>query len=153
MRTIGTTLLFLALALTAYGQTKTDSRRSSSRAEAKDGNDKKGTIFMKEFDPHFAHTVFFWLKNPDSQEDRTAFETSLKKFLNKSAYAKTTFIGKPPKASRNVVDGSFTYSLILSFESAEAQKNYQDEPPHKVFIEESENLWEKVVVYDSQGVQ
>src|SRR5680860_118975 len=145
MRTIGTTLLFLALALTAYGQTKTDSRLR--------GNDTKDTIFMKEFDPHFAHTVFFWLKNPDSQEDRTAFETSLKKFLNKSAYAKTTFIGKPPKASRDVVDGSFTYSLILSFESAEAQQNYQDEPPHKVFIEESENLWEKVVVYDSQGVQ
>lgn len=145
MRTIGTTLLFLALALTAYGQTKTDSRLR--------GNDKNNTIFMKEFDPHFAHTVFFWLKNPDSQEDRTAFETSLKKFLNKSAYAKTTFIGKPPKASRDVVDGSFTYSLILSFESAEAQQNYQDEPPHKVFIEESENLWEKVVVYDSQGVQ
>lgn len=107
---------------------------------------------MKEFDPHFAHTVFFWLKNPDNQEDRNAFETSLKKFLNKSAYAKTNFIGKPPKASRDVVDGSFTYSLILTFESAEAQQNYQDEPPHKVFIEESENLWEKVVVYDSKGI-
>ncbi|WP_373516531.1 Dabb family protein [Pricia sp.] len=145
MRTIGTTLLFLALALTAYGQTETDSRES--------GNDNKRTLPMKEFDPHFAHTVFFWLKNPDSHEDRKAFETSLKKFLDKSAYAKTTFIGKPPKASRNVVDGSFTYSLILTFESAEAQQNYQDEPPHKVFIEESEDLWEKVLVYDSQGVQ
>lgn len=152
MRTIGTTLLFLVFALTAYGQTETDSRRNPSRAEPKDGNHKNEKLSMKEFDPHFAHTVFFWLKNPDSQEDRTAFETSLKKFLSKSAYANTTFIGKPPKASRNVVDGSFTYSLILSFESAEAQQNYQDEPPHKVFIEESENLWEKVVVYDSQGL-
>ena len=104
---------------------------------------------MKTFDPAFAHTVYFWLKNPDSKEDRKAFETSLQKFLDNSAYAKTKFIGKPPKASRDVVDGSFTYSLIVTFESAEAQQNYQDEAPHKLFIEESSELWTKVIVYDS----
>ncbi|MBQ4913908.1 Dabb family protein [Maribacter sp. MMG018] len=130
MKTI-TTLLFLTIAITAFGQT---------------------TDTMKEFDPNFSHTVFFWLKNPDSQADRTAFVTSLKKFLDNSAYAKTKFIGTPPKASRDVVDGSFTYSLILSFDSAEAQQAYQDEAPHKVFIKESEALWEKVIVYDSQGI-
>ena len=51
------------------------------------------------------------------------------------------------------VDDSFTYSLILSFESAEDQAAYQTEPPHLVFIEECEDLWEKVIVYDSQGIQ
>ncbi|ASV29644.1 stress responsive protein [Maribacter cobaltidurans] len=130
MKTIAT-LLFLTLSLTAFGQTKKE---------------------MKEFDPHFNHTVFFWLKNPDSEADRTAFVKSLTKFLDNSGYAKTKFIGKPPKASRDVVDGSFTFSLMVSFESAEAQQAYQDEAPHKVFIEESEHLWEKVIVYDSQGI-
>lgn len=124
-------LLFLTLAVSSYGQTKTN---------------------MKEFDPHFAHTVYFWLKNPDNPKDRKAFETSLQKFLDNSAYAKTNFIGTPPQASRNVVDGSFTYSLIVTFESAEAQQNYQDEAPHKLFIEESSDLWEKVIVYDSKGI-
>ncbi len=123
--------LLLITAVTTYGQTKNE---------------------MKQFDPNFAHTVYFWLKNPDSQEDRKAFETSLQKFLDNSAYAKTNFIGKPPKASRDVVDGSFTYSLIVTFESAEAQQNYQDEAPHKLFIEESSDLWTKVIVYDSQGI-
>lgn len=107
---------------------------------------------MKEFDPNFSHTVFFWLKNPDNAADRSAFETSLTKFLNSSAYAKTKFIGTPPRASRDVVDGSFTYSLILSFDSAEAQQAYQDEASHKVFIAESENLWSKVIVYDSTSI-
>jgi hypothetical protein len=107
---------------------------------------------MKEFDSNFAHTVYFWLANPDNEEDCQAFETSLQKFLDNSAYAKTKFIGKPPRASRDVVDGSFTYSLIVSFESAEAQQNYQDEAPHKLFIEESSKLWTKVIVYDSKGV-
>ncbi|NNE78056.1 MAG: Dabb family protein [Pricia sp.] len=107
---------------------------------------------MTDFDNNFAHTVYFWLKNPDNQDDRLAFETSLQKFLNKSAYAKTKFIGRPPKASRDVVDGSFTYSLIATFDSAEAQQKYQDEPPHKVFVEEASDLWKKVIVYDSTGI-
>jgi len=107
---------------------------------------------MKEFDSNFSHTVFFWLKNPDNAADRTAFETSLKKFLDNSGYAKTKFIGRPPRASRDVVDGSFTYSLILSFDSAQSQKAYQDEAPHKVFIAESEKLWTKVIVYDSTSI-
>ena len=132
MRTLTLAILFLTLAITANGQTKND---------------------MREFDPNFAHTVFFWFKNPDNKADRATFEKSLQKFLDNSQYAKTSFIGMPPKASRDVVDGSFTYSLIVTFESAEAQKNYQDEAPHKVFIEESSALWEKVIVYNSKGVQ
>jgi len=105
------------------------------------------------FDQTFAHVVYFWFKNPDSQADRATFEASLTKFLNNSQYAKTKFIGKPPKATRDVVDDSFTYSLILSFESAEDQAAYQEEAPHKVFVEECEDLWEKVIVYDSQGIE
>lgn len=111
-------------------------------------NDKE----MKEFDSNFSHTVFFWLKNPDNAADRAAFETSLKKFLDNSGYAKTKFIGTPPRASRDVVDGSFTYSLILTFDSAESQQEYQDEAPHKLFIAESENLWTRVIVYDSTSI-
>lgn len=106
----------------------------------------------KEFDASFTHTVFFWLKNPDNSSDRIAFETALKKFLANSEYAKTNFIGVPPQATRGVVDGSFTYSLIVTFESAEAQQAYQDEIPHKVFIEEAQGLWEKVIVYDATGI-
>ncbi|MGB5499218.1 MAG: Dabb family protein [Maribacter sp.] len=125
------TLLFLTFAISSNAQTENT---------------------MGEFDANFAHTVYFWLSNPDNQEDRTAFETSLKKFLDHSAYAKTNFIGTPPRASRDVVDGSFTYSLIVTFESVDAQQKYQDEAPHKLFIEESSHLWNKVIVYDSTGI-
>jgi len=131
MKVFTITLLFLTFTLPNYGQIKKS---------------------MKKFDPNFAHTVYFWLKNPDSQDDRRAFETSLRKFLDHSQFAKTNFIGRPPRASRDVVDGSFSYSLIVTFESAEAQQNYQEEPPHKLFVEESSELWSKVIVYDSQSI-
>ncbi|PKQ44670.1 Dabb family protein [Confluentibacter flavum] len=105
-----------------------------------------------EFDNHFTHVVYFWLKNPDSAEDKKAFLTSLKNFMSKSEYAKTKFIGEPAGTSRDVVDGSFTYSLILSFPSKEVQDKYQKEAPHVKFVEESQHLWERVVVYDSVGI-
>ncbi len=107
---------------------------------------------MNTFDPAFAHTVYFWFNNPDNQADRDLFEASLKKFLDNSKFAKTNFIGTPPKATREVVDGSFTYSLIVTFESAEAQEGYQKEQPHLTFIDECKHLWKKVIVYDSLGL-
>lgn len=130
MRRTICTLLFLTFAISSYGQTKNN---------------------MKDFDPNYVHTVFFWLKNPDNQTDREKFKTSLGKFLNNSLYAKTKFIGTPPKATREVVDGSFTFSMTVTFDSAESQAKYQTEPAHLTFIEESSSLWTKVIVYDSQG--
>ncbi|WP_373056737.1 Dabb family protein [Zunongwangia sp. H14] len=102
-----------------------------------------------EFDKHFTHVVYFWLNNPDSPEDREAFQTSLQKFMDNSKYAQTKFIGIPAETPREVVDNSYTYSLILTFPSKEIQDKYQKEAAHLTFIEESEDLWEKVQVYDS----
>ncbi len=124
-------ILFLTIAMCSYGQ-------------------KQDT--MKEFNSNFAHNVYFWLKNPDNQEDRAKFVTSLQKFLGSSKYAKTGFIGVPPRASREVVDGSFTYSMVVTFDSPEAQEAYQKEDVHLKFIEESSSLWTKVIVYDSTGI-
>ena len=107
----------------------------------------------QDFDPNYVHNVFFWMKDPTNEVSNKKFEVSLRKFLDRSKYAKTQFIGKPPIGTRSVVDDSFSYSLVLSFESAEAQENYQNEAAHLVFIEESQDLWEKVVVYDAMGIK
>lgn len=107
---------------------------------------------MKSFDPAFAHVVYFWLHNPDNASDRQAFEAALMKFLNTSQFAKTKYIGTPPAAIRDVVDGSFTYNMVVTFESAEAQAEYQKEQPHLDFIAEASHLWKRVQVYDSMGL-
>lgn len=106
-----------------------------------------------EFDKNFTHVVYFWLNNPENEKDRLDFETSLKKFLDQSDYAKTKFIGIPANTPREVVDNSYTYSLILTFPSKEIQNRYQNEAAHLTFIEEASHLWEKVEVYDSIGLE
>lgn len=119
------------------------------RPEPKEEAAPEAQAVKLEFDPHFSHTVFIWLKNPDSAEDRQAFETALETFLENSEYAQTNYVGIPPKATREVVDGSFTYQLTVTFASAEDQQGYQDEPAHLLFIEQASPLWNKVVVYDA----
>ncbi len=124
------TLLLSGMSLMAFGQeTKTE----------------------RTFDPAFVHSVYFWLHNPDSDSDRAAFEDAINTLLANSKYTKTNFVGTPPKAIREVVDDSFTYNLLVTFESAEAQEGYQVEEAHLTFIREAQHLWKKVVVYDAQG--
>ena len=107
----------------------------------------------QEFDSHFTHVVYFWLKNPENTADRAAFLKSLSTFMEDSQYANTKFIGEPAETPRGVVDNTYTYSLILTFPSKEIQDLYQKETAHLKFIEESEALWEKVQVYDSVGIK
>lgn len=104
---------------------------------------------VSEFDPTFCHVVYFWLKEPNNAAHRAQFEGAVKAFMIDSQYAKTRFVGVAPKSTREVVDDSFTYSLILSFESAEAQAKYQAEEAHTVFVDTCKDLWDKVIVYDS----
>ena len=105
------------------------------------------------FNDNYTHVVYFWFHNPDNIQEKTFFEASLTKFLSQSEYAQTNFIGTPPQATREVVDDSFTYNLILTFDSAATQEAYQNEAAHLVFIEECKHLWKKVVVYDANGLE
>ena len=97
----------------------------------------------------FAHIVLFWLKNPDNQLERKEFESSLETFIKNSEYVKSMHFGSPANTNRSVIDNTYTYCLIVTFTSKEKQDKYQDEQGHKKFISESEELWDKVTVYDS----
>lgn len=117
-----------------------------------------GILFFSCIEPNdnmqgtFTHSVYFWLKNPDNAEDRAAFEKSITKFIDNSKYVKTRYLGTPANTPREVVDNSYTYCLIVSFDDKEAQDKYQTEPVHDKFKEESEHLWTKVQIYDSLKV-
>lgn len=95
------------------------------------------------------HHVFFWLKEPKNKEHCTKFESALTE-LTKVKTIKISHIGKPADTeSRDVVDHSYTYSLLVLFNSKEEQDLYQIDPIHQKFVKENSNLWDKVVVYDS----
>ncbi len=104
------------------------------------------------FDPAFTHVVYFWLHHPDNPDECLEFENAVRMLMEQSRYTKTNFLGRPPKASREVVDDTFTYTMIVTFESAAAQNAYQEEQAHLDFIANAGHLWKKVVVYDALGL-
>ncbi len=106
----------------------------------------------KKMEGEFIHAVYFWLKNPDSKEDCAKFEKSLTNFINNSEFILRKHIGKPARTDRDVIDNTYTYSLVLAFKNKEIQDKYQVEPGHLKFIEECEDLWKKVIVYDSETI-
>lgn len=96
----------------------------------------------------FVHQVYFWLKNPQSAEDKAKLISALQKL----AQVKTIqeyHIGEPPPAERDVVDASYSVSWMLMFKDKAAQDNYQTDPIHLKFVEENAALWDRVVVYDA----
>ena len=102
----------------------------------------------KKTEGSFMHVVFFWLKNED-EASRKKFLSELRNFIDNVDLIKTKHVGSPAGTNREVIDSSWTYSLILSFESKKEQDLYQEHELHKKFIENASSLWEKVQVYDS----
>ena len=94
------------------------------------------------------HHVFFWLKNPESKEDREKLFEGLKTLAGIETVRKI-YIG-PPAATeeRSVVDSSYSASELLFFDDLEGQNVYQEHPIHKNFVEQCSGLWKKVLVYD-----
>jgi hypothetical protein len=99
----------------------------------------------------FIHHVYFWLKNPSSNEDRQQLIEGLKK-LTKVKTIKMFHIGKPADTNRDVIDTSYSISWMLIFDDKAAEESYQVDPIHLNFVETCKHLWQKVVVYDSVNV-
>ncbi len=97
----------------------------------------------------FVHTVFFWMKNPDNQEDKAAFHTGLLK-LAEIENIQTAYIGQAAATDREVIDNTYQFSITFIFDSKANQDIYQDHPDHHAFINNCSQYWERVLVYDAE---
>ena len=109
---------------------------------------KAGFRDSKELEGGFLHMVFFWLIN-DTPEVKKQFLKELKEFVRQVEAIKKVHIGPPANTDRDVIDNTYSYSLVLTFESKKEHDIYQEHAAHKKFIENASTLWEKVLVYDS----
>ena len=96
----------------------------------------------------FVHHVYFWLKNPDSSDDKKKLIEGLKK-LSKVKTIKSFHIGQPAPTNRDVIERSYAISWLALFDNGADQDSYQTDPIHLKFVEECSMLWTKVIVYDS----
>jgi hypothetical protein len=99
----------------------------------------------------FIHHVYFWLKKPVTGEVKAKFEKALKELVTIETIV-DYHLGVPAGTSRDVIDSSYSYSLLVTFKNKEGQDIYQPHPKHQKFIADCQDLWEKVVVYDSVSI-
>lgn len=96
------------------------------------------------------HTVYFYLNDDVTDEQREEFESGLKQLLEIESIYKSE-LGIPGQtASRDVTDHSFGYSIFTWFETLENYKIYDEHPVHLEFIDTYNPLWADVKVYDSE---
>ena len=103
---------------------------------------------MGTFKTGFVHTVFFWLKDKNNAEHKTALHAGLKK-LSEISEIGEAYVGSPAPTNREVIDSSYDFSITFIFDSAEKQDIYQDHPDHHAFIAQCSSLWDRVQVYDA----
>ena len=99
----------------------------------------------------FVHVVYFWLKSDLTGAQVAEFETGLRKMLEDSEHASTGHVGKPAGTPREVVDNSYDFCLIVTFDDASSHEAYQVEPAHDRFREINEQFTDRVQIYDSLG--
>jgi hypothetical protein len=99
----------------------------------------------------FVHSVYFWLKPDLTEQQIEEFESALRLMIEDSQYALTGHIGKPAGTPRKVVDNTYDFNLIVTFDDAASHDSYQTEAPHDRFREISSQYTERVQIYDSMA--
>ncbi|CAD5285869.1 conserved hypothetical protein [Imperialibacter sp. EC-SDR9] len=109
------------------------------------------TKTMKDSSVNFYHVVYFWLKDP-SEANKKTFLSHVKEYTGSIDVIKERFIGTPADTNRPVIDNTYTFSIVLAFDSKKDQDAYQEHPVHLAFVEKAQHMWSKVQVYDSVKV-
>lgn len=99
----------------------------------------------------FVHHVFFWLKEDLSSAEIDTFENTVKTLLTIDC-VRFGDVGKPAATNRPVIDTTYSYSLLLVFESEADHDIYQSHPTHVTFVNTCSSFWSKVVIYDSDSI-
>ena len=94
------------------------------------------------------HTVFFWLKEGLSEEQRADFFRGLETLKEIPSSGPVTTGTPSATAKRPVIVDSYDFGLTCVFESVEEHDVYQAHEIHQKFINGCAQYWDKVQVYD-----
>jgi hypothetical protein len=96
-----------------------------------------------------SHDVYFTL-NDSSPAKRAELVAAGRKYLGGHDGVLFFSVGvRAPELARPVNDRDFDVALHVTFDGKASHDKYQEAPRHKQFIEEQQENWKKVRVFDS----
>ena len=95
------------------------------------------------------HSVYFWLDDRLTDEQKQQFEGGLRALFDIDVVRQGNYAAAAPTPERPVTNNTYDYALFLDFDSVEDHNTYQDHPDHDVFVEKFSPWFAKVAVYDA----
>ena len=96
------------------------------------------------------HSVYFWLDESLSAEEKFEFQQGLKALLEIDVVASGKIGQAAATPKRPVTQNTFDYALMLEFASVEDHNIYQDHPGHHAFVDRFAKWFKTVQVYDTE---
>lgn len=94
------------------------------------------------------HLVLYYLKNPDSVEDKQKLIAGLKELVTVKQ-VKTSQVGVPMEFKADDPFKNYHVSLLMMFDDKNDINIYHKDPIHQKFVAACGNLWVKTLKYDS----
>lgn len=143
--------LFLALAIITFVACSADQTKISDlESEVSTLQEQVKSIEADFNEPNFMHTVYFWLKEDLSAEDKKMFDEKVAALGDIKSVKRYRLGGPAATEERGVVDNSYSLALNVEFTSIENHDAYQVDPIHLDFVESCKTFWDKVIVYDNE---
>src|ERR1051325_2763147 len=86
----------------------------------------------RRFHPVFIHSVYFWLKEGLTASEAEAFTRGLRSLTTIDS-VRQSYIGVPAETRREVIDSTYSYALIVTFDDLAGHEQYQVDPVHDRF--------------------
>jgi len=97
----------------------------------------------------YNHYLLFWLKKDLTAQEVANFPQFFEE-LGKLPYLKSIHYGEPANSSpRKVLDNSFSYNVVMTFDSLEDLETYGKLPKHLEIVKKYSVYWDKMQVHDS----
>lgn len=136
-------ILLTGLLLVAFSACQSNVEESAQP----ETNESESTVDMLQ------HTVYFYLNDDVTEEEKQQFEEGLKELLEISEIYKSELGVPADTEARDVTDHGYAYAIYTWFETMEAYKVYAEHPDHLDFIDEYSSLWADVKVYDADIIE
>ena len=96
----------------------------------------------------FMHHVFFWLKEANDEKVKSDFRKALLKLASIDT-VRYKHIGVPAATNREIIDATYTFSLLVIFDDEKGHDIYQQHAIHDEFREKYADWWTRVQIYDT----
>ena len=104
---------------------------------------------QRAYEPGLIHSVFVWLRDDLTEAEQSDFEAGVNS-LRKITTVRALHTGPvAPTEPRPVVDNTYSTAIIVFFDDQAGQDAYQVDPIHLKFVEDHQDKWTKVLVYDN----